>query len=167
MISSTCPVCGGKLNIRIGADFAECGSCGNVTECDRTEMEKIRSVYRSAELAMKMNSVSGCRTAIKALEAISFVEEADELSKECSRRLDALLTHQAEVQGSEQKSGKKNAALGVALIVFILLCIAALLFGGVYLVIRLVNGTLPDSALPIVIAVAAVALIIFLIGKFR
>ena len=25
----TCPVCGGKLNIKIGTEFAVCDSCGN------------------------------------------------------------------------------------------------------------------------------------------
>ncbi len=26
----TCPICGGKLNIKIGTEYAVCDSCGNL-----------------------------------------------------------------------------------------------------------------------------------------
>ena len=29
-----CPVCGGKLKIKIGTEYAVCDSCGNVTQID-------------------------------------------------------------------------------------------------------------------------------------
>ncbi len=167
MISLTCPVCGGKRIIRIGADLAECGSCGNVAECDHAEMERIRAVYRSAELSMKKNTVLGCREAIKALDGIAFVEEAKELSRECSRRLDELQTRQEKQQELERGSGKKSAVFGVVLLVFVLLFCAALVFGAVYLVIRLVNGTLSGPALPIAVGVAVLALVAFFFRKSR
>ena len=167
MISLTCPVCGGKRVIRIGSDFAECGSCGNVAECDPTEMKKIRTVYRGAELSMKKNTVMGYREAIKALDGIGFVEEAAELSRECSRRLEELQDRQAKQQAQEAGSGKKSAALGVVLLVFVVLFCAALLFGAVYLIVRLVNGTLSGPALPIAIGAAVLALVLFFYGKSR
>ena len=72
----TCPVCGGKLNIKIGTEFATCESCGNVTKIDPMDAKRFTEIYRSAERSMRLNSVEGYEEALRQLDSISFIEEA-------------------------------------------------------------------------------------------
>ena len=167
MNSFTCPVCGGKLNIRIGADFALCGSCGRPSDLDPGDVSKFAAIYRRAEFAMKKKTVEGYREAERELEAISFIEEAEELSKECEKQLSALQADKTRRQEFEKTSEKRNTALGVVLLVLALLFCAAAIAAIVYVVIRLANGSLPPWALWIAIGVAAAAVILFIIGKFK
>ncbi len=167
MASYTCPVCGGKLNIKIGSDVAECGSCGNLCECDPADIAKVRAVYRGAEQLMRLNTAGALREAIKKLEAISFVDEAADLSAECRRRLETLLSNKAKQQEIEQSTEKKNAVIGIVLLVVILLVCAAAVAGAAYLIIRIVKGTLPDGATPFVIGAAVLAAIILIVNMIK
>ena len=83
----SCPVCGGKLNIRIGSEYAACDSCGNVTKIDPAEAERLATVYRSAERSMRLNSVEGYEAALRELDTISFIEEARKKHADCEKRL--------------------------------------------------------------------------------
>ena len=159
MISLTCPVCGGKLNIKIGAEIAVCESCGNVTELNPGDVAKYRAMYNIAESTMRKNTADGYRDAIRKLETIEFINEAKELSDECRRRLSVLQADQARRQEFEKTNEKKSTFLGVLLVVLILLfCIGAIV-GAVYLVIGLVKGTLSPALTAIIIGVAVLAVI--------
>ena len=83
----TCPVCGGKLNIKIGTEYAACDSCGNVTKIDPMEAERFKRVFQSAQRSMRMNSVEGYEAALRELDQLPFIEEARKKRTECEKRL--------------------------------------------------------------------------------
>ena len=167
MIPSKCPVCGGKLHIKIGAGLAVCESCGGASEIDPAEIEKYRAICRTAERSMQKYTAAGYREALALLEPIGFVDEAEELRAECEERLNALQTGKRRQQEMEQASEKRNTALGVILLVLMLLFVLAALAGAVYLVIRLANGSLPPAALWITVGAAALAVVLIIINKLK
>lgn len=167
MCPFTCPICGGKLNIKNRAEFAVCDSCGKVAGLDPANAARIRAVYGSVEHLMRLNTVSGYRKAISELEEIAFIGEANELSGECKRRLDALLLKQEERQAAEKDLEKRNTVLGVILLVLILLfCIAAVI-GLVYLIIQIAKGGFSQWTPAAMIAVAVVALVLIIASKLK
>ena len=87
MRAFTCPVCGGKLNIKIGTEYAACDSCGSLTKINPEEAERLREIYRSAERSMRLNSVEGYEEALRQLDSISFIEEAQKTHADCEKRL--------------------------------------------------------------------------------
>jgi len=163
----TCPICGGKLNIKIGADFALCDSCGKAAGVDPKDAAKFREIYETAERLMRSNKERDYLEAIKKLDAISFIDEAKELSGECRRRLTALQAERAKRRELEKASAKKDTALGVILFVITLLIIAGLIAGAIYLVVRLVNGTLPPAAVTVVCCVAVIAFILIFLRRTK
>ena len=167
MKSFTCPVCGGKLNISIVSELAVCGSCGNTCECDTDDIARFRAIYRSAERAMLLHTEAGYREAIAALEAIPFVEGSESLYRECERRLNELQSNRQRRQESEAASDRKSTALGVALLIAAAVFCLAAVIGAVYLAVCVANGTLPDWAVPVVIAAAVLAAVLFIAGKFK
>ena len=167
MISSKCPVCGGKLHINIGARLAVCEACGHASEIDPAEVEKYRALCRTAERSMQKYNAAGYREALALLEPIVFVDEAAELTKECEERLRTLESDKAKRQEFEKTSEKNNAVLGVVLLVLALLFCLAAVAGIVYLIVRLINGSLPPAALWITIGAAALAVVLFIISKLK
>ena len=71
-----CEICGGKLNITIGSDVAVCDSCGNSATIPAADVRKYRDIYKAAEMLMRLNSVSGFEDAIRKLQTIAFIPQA-------------------------------------------------------------------------------------------
>ena len=161
----TCPVCGGKLNIKIGTEFAACDSCGNVTKIDPIDAERFTEIYRSAERSMRLNSVEGYEEALRELDTISFIEEARKKATECEDRLHDLRSDLQRRQAQGSASEQQNTGFaGVLLAVTLVLCAAALA-GVVWLVVQLINGALSPKATAAVIAIAALAVLFTFINK--
>ena len=117
----TCPICGGKLNIKIGTEYAACDSCGSLTKINPEEAERLREIYRSAERAMRLNSVEGYEEAFRQLDSISFIEEARKKRVECEKRLQDLQAdlQRRQAQGSaseQQNTGFAGVLLAVTLV---------------------------------------------------
>ena len=107
MRAFTCPVCGGKLNIKIGTEYAACDSCGNVTKIDPREAERFTRIYQAARRSMGLNSVEGYEAALRELDTISFIEEARKTRTDCERRLrdlqaDLLFVQQNGIGAADQ-----------------------------------------------------------------
>ena len=165
MKSYTCPICGGKLNIRIGADNAECDSCGRLAEIDAADVARYREVYSSAERAMRQNTAAGYADAIRQLQTIAFIDEARDKIKECEQHLNELHANQLHRQEANRLSDRRNTRLGIVLLILTLLLCAAALAGVVYLIVRWAQGTLSKGAVITILAVAAAAVIISVLGR--
>ena len=123
----TCPICGGKLNIKIGTEFATCDSCGNVTKIDSGDAKRFTEIYRAAERSMRLNSVEGYEEALRELDTISFIEQARRKRADCEKRLDALRADLQRRQAQGPASEQQNTGFaGVLLAVTLVLCAAAL-----------------------------------------
>lgn len=163
----TCPVCGGKLNIKIGTKFATCESCGNVTKINPEEAERLREIYRSAERAMRLNSVEGYEAALRELDSISFIEEARKKRVECEKRLQDLQADLQRRQAQGSASEQQNTGFaGVLLAVTLVFCAAALA-GVAWLVVLLLKGALSPRATAAVIAIAALAILSAFINRVK
>lgn len=167
MTSFSCPVCGGKLNIRIGSELAVCENCGNSAGVDPADAARFCAVYREAEGAMRRGSAAGYREAIRTLREIAFIREAEELTAECERRLAALKSDQILRQETEKTSEKRNAALGVLLLAVTLLVCVGAIAGAAYLVFRLLRGGPAPGELATVAGVAVLAVLLILFSKNR
>ena len=163
----TCPICGGKLNIKIGTEYAACDSCGNVMKIDPQEAERFGEIYRSAERSMRLNSVEGYEEALRQLDSISFIEEARKEAKECENRLRDLQANLTQRQAPGSASESQNTSFaGVLLAVTLVLCAAALA-GAAWLVVLLLKGALSPRATAAVIAIAALAAVFTFIHKVK
>lgn len=167
MTSFSCPVCGGKLNIRIGSELAVCENCGNSAGVDPADAARFSAVYREAERAMRRNSAAGYREAIRTLQEIAFIREAEELTAECERRLSALKSDQILRQETEKTSEKRNAALGVILLALAVLFCAAAIAGVVFLAVRLANGALAPGDVTAFLGVAVLAAVLVILSKLK
>lgn len=167
MPSFTCPVCGGKLNIKIGTEYAVCDSCGNVTKIDPEEAERFTRAFQSAERSMRLNSVEGYEAALRELDSISFIEEARKKRMDCEQRLRDLQADMARRQAPGPGSEQQNTSFAGVLLALTLAFCAAAFTGLVWLVLRLVQGTLSPTATAIVIVLAALAVILSLANKAR
>ena len=163
MQSFTCPVCGGKLNIRIGSEYAACDSCGNVAKIDPNEAERFTRAYQSAERSMRLNSVAGYEAALRELDQIPFIEEARKTRADCERRLRDL---QADRQRGPASESRSTSFAGVLLALTLVFCAAAFT-GIVYLVLRLIRGTLSPTATTVVIVLAALAVVLSFMNKTK
>lgn len=163
----TCPVCGGKLNIKIGTEFAVCDSCGNVMKIDPQEAERFKEIYRSAERAMRLNSVEGYEEALRQLDSISFIEEARKTHAECEKRIRDLQANLTQRQAPGSASESQNTSFAGVLLAITLVFCAAAFTGIVYLVLRLIRGTLSPTATAVVIALAVLAIILSFINKAK
>ena len=161
----TCPVCGGKLNIRIGADKAECDSCGRLAEIDAADVARYREVYSSAERLMRQNTAAGYEDAIRQLQTIAFIGEARDKIKECEQRFNELRANQLQRQEANRLSDKRNMRLGIVLLILTVLLCAAALAGIVYLVVRFVQGTLSKGAVITILAVVLAAIGVSVLGR--
>ena len=165
MNPNTCPICGGKLNIRIGADKAECDSCGRLHEIDAADVARYREVYSSAERLMRQNTAAGYEDAIAKLQTIVFISEARDKIKECEQLLNELRANQLHRQEANRLSDRRNTRLGIVLLILTVLLCAAALAGVVYLVVRFVQGTLSKGTVITILAVVAVAIIVSVLGR--
>ena len=163
----TCPVCGGKLNIRIGAEYAICDSCGNVTKIDPAEAERFARIYQSAERSMRLNSVEGYEEALRQLDSISFIEEARKKATECENQLHDLQADLQRRQVSGPASESQNTSFAGVLLAITLVFCAAAFTGIVYLVLRLIRGTLSPTATAIVVGLAALAILFIFVNKAK
>ena len=161
----TCPICGGKLNIRIGADKAECDSCGRLAEIDAADVARYREVYSSAERLMRQNTAAGYADAITRLQTIAFIGEAQDKIKECEQRLNELRADRLHRQEANRLSDRRNTRLGIVLLILTVLLCAAALAGIVYLVVRFVQGTLSKGAVITILAVVLAAIIVSVLGR--
>ena len=112
MRAFACPVCGGKLNIKIGTEYSACDSCGNVTKIDPAEAERFTRAYGAARLSMGLNSVAGYEAALRELDTISFIEEARKTRADCEKRLRDL---QADLQRRQTSQRQDTSFAGVLL----------------------------------------------------
>ena len=165
MTSFTCPICGGKLNIRIGADKAECDSCGKLHEIDAADVARYREIFTGAERAMRQNTAAGYADAIRQLQAVAFIDEARDKIKECEQRLNELHASRLQRQEANRLSDKRNTRLGIVLLILTVLLCAAALAGVVYLVVRFVQGTLSKGAVITILAVVLAAIGVSVLGR--
>lgn len=167
MRAFTCPICGGKLNIKIGTELATCDSCGNITKIDPMDAKRFTEIYRSAQRSMRLNSVEGYEAALRELDTISFIEEACNKATECENRLHDLQADIQQRQAQGAASEKQNMSFaGVLLAVTLVLCAAALA-GVVWLVVQLINGALSPRATAVVVAIAALAILSTFINRVK
>ena len=163
----TCPVCGGKLNIKIGTEFATCDSCGSLTKINPEEAERLREIYRSAERSMRLNSVEGYEEALRQLDSISFIEEAQKTHADCEKRLQDLQADLTRRQTPDSASESRNTSFAGVLLAITLVFCAAAFTGIVYLVLRLIRGTLSLTATTVVIVLAALAVVLSFMNKTK
>ena len=167
MRAFTCPICGGKLNIKIGTEYAACDSCGSLTKINPEEAERLREIYRSAERSMRLNSVEGYEEALRQLDSISFIEEARKKATECENRMHDLQADLQRRQTPDSASESRNTSFaGVLLAVTLVFCAAAFT-GIVYLVLRLIRGTLSPTATAIVVGLAVFAVVLPFLNKAK
>ena len=163
----TCPICGGKLDIRIGTEFAACDSCGSLTKIDPEEAERFKEIYRSAERAMRLNSVEGYEEALRQLDSISFIEEAQKTHADCEKRLRDLQANLTQRQAPGSASESQNTSFAGVLLALSRTVCAAAVTGIVYRVLRLIRGTLSPTATAAVITLAALAVVFAFLNKLK
>lgn len=167
MRAFTCPICGGKLIIKIGTEYAACDSCGSLTKINPEEAERLREIYRSAERAMRLNSVEGYEEALRQLDSIFFIEEARKKATECENRMHDLQADLQRRQVSGPASEQQNTSFAGVLLAITLVFCAAAFTGIVYLVLRLIRGTLSPTATAVVIVLAALAVVLSFMNKTK
>ena len=163
----TCPVCGGKLNIKIETEFATCDSCGSLTKIDSKEAERFKEIFRSAERSMRLNSVEGYEDALRQLDSISFIEEAQKIHADCEKRLQDLQADLTRRQVSGPASEQQNTSFAGVLLAITLVFCAAAFTGVAYLILRLIRGTLSPTATTLVITLAALAVVFAFLNKLK
>lgn len=161
----TCPICGGKLNIRIGEAHAECDSCGRLHEIDAADVERLKKIYADGARAMRLCSGADYARAAGLFRSIDFVDEAREKAELCEKQERELQTERTQREEAKKLSDRRNTRLGVVLLILTVLLCAAALAGIVYLIVRWVQGTLSKGAVITILAVAAAAVIISVLGK--
>ncbi|MBQ3939323.1 MAG: hypothetical protein II724_08260 [Clostridia bacterium] len=160
-----CPICGGKLNIRIGEAHAECDSCGRLHEIDAANVERLKKIYADGERAMRQNSAAGFASAAGLFRSIGFIDEAREKAELCEKRQRELNAERLQREEAKKLADKRNTRLGVVLLILTVLLCAAALAGIVYLIVRWVQGTLSKGTVITILAVVAAAVIISVLGK--
>lgn len=163
----TCPVCGGRLNIKIGSAYAACSSCGNLTELDQNDVEKFRGIFDHAKNSVSLNTIAGYKDAIRELDQISFIEEAREKSAEYKKAIEDIQSDQLRKEVLEKSSGKKQTILGMVLLIFMIILSLAAIAGIVYLVILWSKGQLPQGTVIAVLIFIGVWALISIMNSFR
>lgn len=167
MKSYTCPICGGKLKIRIGAEKAECDSCGSLTDIDAAEVKRYQSIYENAERSMQRHAITGYEDAIRELNRIAFIDEATERIKACEAQLVALQSRTDRQRTLAHASDARDTALGIVILIITLLLCAAAIAGVVWLIVLIAKDALSPTALIIILAVVVLAVLSVIFGGFR
>lgn len=162
-----CEICGGKLNIRIGAGHAECESCGNVSELDPKDTARFRAVFREAERLMLQNTVSGYEEAIQKLQSLPFIDEAREKEAVCKRRLELLRERQRQREEARKRDSAKDTRLGIVILIVSVLFAVAAVAGIACLIVLLIKGMLPPAVTAIVVAAIAAVGVLVILGRIR
>ena len=162
-----CPICGGKLNITIGSDIAVCESCNNRAEIPADEVKKYSDVYKSAETLVRQNSVSGYENAIKELNKISFIPEAEIKIAYCERHIAEIQAKQKEREQIKQETDKKDTNTGIIIIALIVLVLLLVVAGSAYIAVHFYRGDLSPRAMAIIIVIVVVFAIAAVMGKIK
>lgn len=141
--------------------------CGSLTKINPEEAERLREIYRSAERSMRLNSVEGYEEALRQLDSISFIEEARKTHAECEKRLWDLQANLTQRQAPGSASESQNTSFAGVLLAITLVFCAAAFTGIVYLVLRLIRGTLSPTATAVIIALAALAVVFAFLNKLK
>ncbi|MCR5611820.1 MAG: hypothetical protein K6F68_08355 [Clostridiales bacterium] len=160
-----CPVCGGKLNVKIGAEIAACEACGSISPVNEEDVRRFKAIYQKATVAMNKRTAAGYNEALNLLEPITFIKEASELSGQCRDKLKELEQTQLLRTAREKESNKRDTVAGIIFAVILLLVIAAIIAGAVYCVIRLIHGQLSPAAIGVIAGVVILIVIFALKGK--
>ncbi len=162
-----CEICGGKLNITIGSDIAVCDSCGNSATIPAGDVRRYQDIYKSAETLLRLNSISGYEDAIRKLQPIAFIPQAQEKIAFCENRIGELRERQQKQEKSKEESDKRDSKTGVIVIVVICLLLLTLIAGAVILGIHLFRGDLSPRAIAIIVAAIVAVIVVAIIGKIR
>ena len=161
-----CPICGGRLKIKIDSGMALCGSCGEWTEADPAQLQNLRYTVGTAERSARLQTAEGCETALRLLEEISAVADVEDRISACRAQLDSVRETRVRQKKTARDDDKRDTATGIVLMVLIvLICLAAV--GGLIAVFILWSkGRLPPSAaVACVCVIAAVAALVLLSKK--
>ncbi len=167
MQSFVCPICGGKLKIKVGAELAVCEACQRTFDADSKDVKKYGEIVRDAERLMRQNTVAGYEDAIRLFASIPFVSGAKEKQAECEKRLKELRERTERHRELLHRENAKDAKLGIILLILALLFAAAAIAGIVYLIILWSKGMLSRGAIIVIVSVAVVAVVLGLLGRFR
>ena len=167
MFDYKCSVCGGKLNITIGSDIAVCESCNNRTEIPNDEVKKYSDIYKSAETLVRQNSVTGYKSAIRELNTISFIPEAEAKIAECERHIAEIQAKQKEQKQIKRETDKQDTKTGVIIIALIVLVLLLAVAVAAYIAFHLYRGDLSPRAMTAIIITVAVFIIAAVIGKIK
>ena len=116
---------------------------------------------------MRLNSVEGYGEALRRLDSISFIEEARKKATECENRMHDLQADLQRRQVSGPASEQQNTSFAGVLLALTLVFCAAAFTGIVYLVLRLIRGTLSPTASALVITLAALAVVFAFLNKLK
>jgi hypothetical protein len=116
---------------------------------------------------MRLNSVEGYEAALRELDTISFIEEARKTRADCERRLRDLQADLQRRQAPSPASESRNTSFAGVLLAITLVFCAAAFTGIVYLVLRLIRGTLSPTATTLVITLAALAVVFAFLNKLK
>jgi hypothetical protein len=167
MINPICSVCGGKLNITIGSDIAVCESCNNRAEIPSGDVKKYSDIYKSAEALIRQNNTLSYENAIKILNAISFIPEAEAKIAFCETRLAEIKEAEAKRAEAKEQADKNDTKAGIIIIVMIVLVILLVVAGAIYIAVHLYRGDLSPKVVTAIITVIIIFTFITIIGKIK
>ena len=161
-----CPICGGRLKIKIDSGMALCGSCGEWTEADPAQLQNLRDTVGKAERSARLQTAEGCAHALRLLEEISAVADVEERIAACRAQMDSVQETRIRQTKTARDDDRRETATGTALIVLLVLICLAVLGGAISVFVLWSRGILPPStALAIVCVVVAVTLLVVLSKK--
>ena len=151
------------MKIKIESGMALCGSCGEWTDADPTQLRILRDTVSKAERAARLQTAEGCENALRLLGEISAVADVEDRIAACRAQLDPVRETRVRQKQTARDDDKRDTATGIVLIVLIvLICLAAV--GGLIAVFILWSkGRLPPSAaVACVCVILAIALLVLL-----
>lgn len=163
----TCPICGGQLHIKTVNGPTVCEACGRVTALDAADTKTYREAYDQAERAIRRGTADGYEEAIRELNRIAFIDEAADRIADCEKRIAEWNLQKDKKREFARISDSRDTKLGIAvLIVTVLLCAAAIA-GVIWLVVLITQDALSPTALTVIIALVALAVLSVIFGGFR
>lgn len=166
-MNNKCEICGGTVMINTDTGIGICDSCGNTKDIDKETVAKYRNLIGTADRKMMYNSVKYYAEAKAILEDIPFVDGAKEKIDICNKRIAEIKNATETKAKQEQKTDSNNSKVGVviAIIVVIGLILLALAIG--FFIFKLVKGQLSPGITVATVAVIAVVIVGFIIGKIK
>lgn len=162
-----CNICGGNLILTIGSDTAFCDHCGQASAVDPQAVKKYQDVYQAAETLMRTDTMHGYAEALTRLQSISFIPQAKEKAELCERRMAQLRQTRNDPARPKETDEKKSEKLGVTIVVLVLLLFVAAAVGLGYVGYHLIKGDLSQTAVIVLVSVAAVLAGLLIIGKLK